>query len=478
MIADRYEPIEQIGTGGMATVWRARDTLLGRFVAIKRLLPHLAGDPVAAQRFQREAQAAAGLNHPGIVTVFDSGEDDEGPFIVLELIEGVTLADHLAETGPLDPGTVTDIVSQLASALDHAHAQGVVHRDIKPANLILGPGGRARLADFGIARTIEDPATITDSGELVGTITYLAPEILAGDPATPVSDVYSLGAVSYELLAGTPPYQAETPAALLEAVRNGVPPSLRGIAPDQMASAVSAAMARDPSSRPATAGELAAAMIGSATLVMGADMVPPRSEIRAASEDPTVVSGLPPGPTREAEPMPGGRARWSIVAALLGVLALAAAAMTTDRDPGGIDDGDGPLAAAITTTSTTPSTTTIPVTTTFPTTTTTIATTTTASDTPESVAGEIGGLLAGLGPPEFHPREVRQVEDRLDRVMEEWENDDREDLIRELERAFAEVADLDESEEREELTTRLIQLAELMGFEVQQGGQGDGDGDD
>ena len=476
MIGDRYEPIEQIGTGGMATVWRAKDTLLGRFVAIKRLLPHLAGDPVAAQRFDREAQAAAGLSHPGIVTVFDSGVDAEGPFIVLELIEGPTLADHLAETGPLDPASVVAIVSQVASALDHAHAQGVVHRDIKPANVILEAGGRARLADFGIAHTIEDPATITDSGELVGTITYLAPEILFGQPATPVSDVYSLAAVTYELLAGTPPFQAETPAALVEAVRQGAPPSLRGLAPDQMASAVSSAMARDPASRPSTAGELAAALVGSATLVMGPDMVSfPPGGASLGSEDPTVVSDLPLAPVGDAERPPTSRARWMLAAGLLALLALAATAMTMERDPGSAEEGAALAATTTITTTTTLTTTTLPTTTTAPTTTTTLPTTTTLADTPESVAGEISGLLAGLSPPEFHPKEIRQVEERLDQVMEKWQEDDREELRRELERAFEDVADLERSEQQEELTALLVQLAQLMGFEVEQGNGGDDD---
>jgi serine/threonine-protein kinase len=437
----------------------------------------LANDPAAAERFKREAQAAASLSHPGIVTVFDSGADEEGPFIVLELIEGVTLADHLAVTGPLDPGSVVDIVSQVGSALDHAHAQGVVHRDIKPANVILDPDGRARLADFGIARAIEDPSTITASGELIGTIAYLAPEILAGDPATPASDLYSLGAVSYELLAGRPPYLAETPAALLEAVRSGEPPGLQGIAPDQMASAVARAMAKEPSARPASAGEFAVAMLGSATLVMSPGIVPPVGEMRAGSEEPTVVSNVPPPRARDAEPVPSGRARWSIAAALLGVLALAAAALTTDRDPGASEEGGDPVAAAATSTTTVVTTTTTPVTTTtLPATTTTApTTTTTAADTPETVAEEIEDLLAALQPPVFQPREVRRVGDRLDQVMEEWEADDREDLIRELERIFDEVGDLEGSEERDEITAQLVRLAEMMGFQVEQGGGGEGD---
>ena len=305
VIADRYQPIEQIGTGGMATVWKARDTLLGRFVAVKRLLPHLAGDPEAAERFKREAHAAAQLSHPGIVTVFDTGEDADGPFIVQELVDGTTLAAHLAHTGPLGPQPVTDIVSQVAAALDHAHSVGVIHRDIKPANLIIEPDGRVRIADFGIAHTVDDPATITSSGELVGTITYLAPEILAGQPATPASDIYSLGAVTYELLSGQPPYQAPTPAALLEAVRIGDVPDLRGFAPDQMAHAVAGAMARDPVSRPETAGAFAATLMGSATMVMTTTVIaatPASPPVPKGSEEPTVVTERKPSPTPTAVP--------------------------------------------------------------------------------------------------------------------------------------------------------------------------------
>jgi len=474
VIADRYEPIEQIGTGGMATVWKARDTLLGRFVAIKRLLPHLAGDHEAAERFQREAQAAARLSHPGIVTVFDTGEDADGPFIVQELVDGTTLAAHLTQAGALGPQPVIDIVSQVAAALDHAHGMGVIHRDIKPANLIIEPDGRVRLADFGIARTVDDPATITSSGELVGTITYLAPEILSGQPATPASDIYSLGAVTFELLAGRPPYQAPTAAALLEAVRSDNIPDLGGVAPDQMAVAVSEAMAGDPSSRPETAGAFAATLTGSATMVMPA--TPRAPPLERGSEEPTVVTEREPSPAPQAVPVGSSRvARWPLLLLLLAVAVAAAAAMT--NNPG--DDG-GELASVTTTIA--PVTTTVPppptTTTTIPTTTTTVPTTTTTVVTAESVAGEIGALLGALGPPEFRNRDIRQVEDRLERVMEEWEGDNRDELTRELERAFEEVADLEESPERDELTARLIQLSELMGYQVDQIGQGGDDDDD
>jgi eukaryotic-like serine/threonine-protein kinase len=473
VIADRYEPIEQIGTGGMATVWRARDTLLGRFVAIKRLLPHLADDPEAAQRFEREAQSAARLSHPGIVTVFDSGEDADGPFIVQELVEGTTLADHLSETGPLGPEPVVDIISQVAAALDHAHGLGVIHRDIKPANLILESGGRVRLADFGIARTVDDAATITASGELVGTITYLAPEILSGDPATVASDVYSLGAVTYELLSGEPPYRAETPAEMLETVRSADVPDLRGIAPDAMAAAVSVAMSKDPAARPETAGSLAAALIGSATLIMATTPVGP--SVNRGSEEPTVVTDRPPPTVRPARPARQRLSRWPVFLLLLSAVAVAVAAMT--NDPAVEDSDQDPTAPttvvpATTTPPTAPTTTIVPTTTTIPPT-----TTTTTVVSPEVVAGEMSALLAAMSPPEFRRRDVRQVEERLERVMEEWEGgDDRDELRRELERAFEAVADLEESPEREELTASLIELSELMGFRVDQIGQDDDDG--
>jgi hypothetical protein len=474
VIADRYQPIEQIGTGGMATVWRARDTLLGRFVAIKRLIPHLADDPKAADRFKREAQSSARLSHPGIVTVFDSGEDAEGPFIVQELVEGTTLAGYLSKTGPLGPERVIDIVSQVASALDHAHGLGVIHRDVKPANLILEPGGRVRLADFGIARTVDDAATITASGELVGTITYLAPEILAGDPATVASDVYSLGAVTYELLSGRPPYRADTPAAMIEAVRRAEVPDLHGIAPDEMAAAVSAAMSKDPAARPETAGTLAGALIGSATLVMATTPVVPT--VHLGSEEPTVVTDRPPPQVRPAQALRKRGPRWPVVVLLLAGVAAAVAAMS--NDPTG--EGEDQEAAATTTAvpATTASLTT--PTTTIPQTTTTIppTTTTTTMVTPEVVAGEIGALLAAMSPPEFRRRDVSKVEDRLEQVMKVWEGDNRDELTRELEKAFEEVADIEESPERDELTGLLIELSELMGFRVDEIGSGDGDDDD
>jgi serine/threonine-protein kinase len=451
-------------------------------VAVKRLLPHLAGDPAAAERFAREARAAAKLSHPGIVTVFDTGQDSDGPYIVLELVTGATIADQLAETGPMRPSDVASVVTQVAAALDHAHANGVIHRDIKPANLIVDSDSRVRLADFGIARLADDRATLTGSGELIGTISYLAPEILAGDPATAAADIYALGAVTYEMLLGRPPFSADSPAALLDAIRGGGVPSLDGLAPDQMSVAVREAVDRDPEARPVTAGRFAASLTGSTTLVMPA---PPQASVAVASEEPTVVGPVPPPPPPRAPVVPAQPAsrRWSawpLVLLMVTIVALAAAAMSNGQRE---DPNQGVSATTTVPATTAPSTvaTTVAATTTLPPTT-TIPPTTTTIPTAESVAGEIGLLLASLEPPTFQNGDVRQVDERVESAIEEWQAEDRDDLRRELERAFDEAADLEESSERTLLIDRLAQLAELMGFRVDRIGElegnGGGDGND
>jgi serine/threonine-protein kinase len=493
VIADRYRPIEQIGAGGMATVWKAEDTVLGRHVAIKRLLPHLADDPAASERFAREARAAAKLSHPGIVTVFDTGEDADGPYIVLELITGETASAQLARSGPMGPQEAGLMISQVAAALDHAHAAGVIHRDIKPANLIIEPDGRVRLADFGIARTLDDRATITGSGELVGTISYLAPEILRGEPATPSSDIYGLGAVTYELISGRPPFSADSPAALLEAVRSSDVPSLDGLAPDPISTAVGRAMARAPEDRPDTAGAFAAELVGSTTLVMAAAPVPGTVDPApvTGSEDPTVVQPATPppppppprAPTRSVAPARKSRPRspvWPLLLLLVTLVGLAAAAILNGRDgePGAATTVVTTVPPAPTTVA--PSTTIAPTTTVAPTTT-LAPTTTTPVPTPESVAGEIGLLLASLEPPDFKNKDVRRLEDRVEKALEEWQAGDREELRHELERAFEDAGNFEESPERSLLLERLAQLSELMGFRVEglgngQGNEG-GDGD-
>ena len=184
----RYTLERRLGTGGMAAVWLARDERLGRRVAIKALSDVLAGDERYVRRFSREARVAAGLSHPNLVRVFDFG-DDPRPYLVMEYVDGGTLAEHLREGLEVDCEV---LVRRLLEALEHVHAARIVHRDVKPANVLMGRDGRARLTDFGIAQP-EDATHLTQAGGVMGTMRYLAPEVLGGEPATPVSDLYALG---------------------------------------------------------------------------------------------------------------------------------------------------------------------------------------------------------------------------------------------------------------------------------------------
>ena len=483
MIEGRYSLEEQIGIGGMATVWRATDTLLGRQLAIKRLSPHLKADRAASERFRREGQAAAQLNHPGILTVFDAGEDDDGPWIAMELIEGETLAHRLAANGPMDPATVAGFIEQAAAAVDYAHENGIVHRDIKPANLMIEPDGRIRLADFGIAKPLGDSATITSPGEMVGTISYVAPEIINGDQASAASDIYSLGAVAYEMLTGEKPFTADTTAGLLDAIRRADGPLLSGKVPEDAAPAIARAMSRDPSLRPESARAFAAELAQNGTLVMPLDGT--RSGDPPASPMPTV--GSPDEPTIQMIPVPGTpvpfgnpdpspmavpelasppdpearsgmRGRTMAATGVLALLVLVAAMALSGEDPAGPDTSG----ASTSTTTTTVITTTTIVTTAIVT---TAPPTTAAQSAPALLAGQISDLLGGLQPPDYKPKDVKEVEDRVYRAIDQWENDDSEAALETLNDALARVGEFPESETRDELVALLAELAEAMGLD-------------
>ncbi|WP_373429429.1 protein kinase [Streptomyces sp. V4I23] len=215
LVADRYRLDARIGQGGMGEVWRGSDEVLGRPVAVKLLLGDHA-DPQAAARFRMEAQTAARLNHPGVVSVFDFGTWDGRFYLVMELVEGRSLAEELTDSGPLTPERVAAVAAQAAAGLASAHRQGIVHRDIKPGNLLSDTEGAVKIGDFGIARFVDDPsAALTTAGQIVGTSLYLAPERALGRTAEPASDVYSLGCVLYQLLTGRPPFKADTATATL-----------------------------------------------------------------------------------------------------------------------------------------------------------------------------------------------------------------------------------------------------------------------
>jgi serine/threonine-protein kinase len=238
----------------MGEVWRAYDETLARAVAVKLLLPQDT-DATAASRFRLEAQTAGRLNHPNLVGVLDFGEYDNRLYLVMELVEGDSLAGVLAASGALPAGRVADLAAQAAAGLAAAHGQGIVHRDIKPANLLLDHHGTLKIGDFGIARFLDDPgAALTATGQIVGTGLYLAPERALGQPAGPASDMYSLGCVLYQLLSGRPPFQADTAVALLHQHLDAapVPPRELGVAglPPAFENYLLGLLAKQPEDRP------------------------------------------------------------------------------------------------------------------------------------------------------------------------------------------------------------------------------------
>ena len=263
LFAGRYELGRLLGAGGMAKVYEAYDRRLDRQVAVK-LVPAVQSGPDLRQRFVREARSAAAFTHPNAVALFDAGESDGYLYLVMELVEGQSLADRLATEGPLKPAVAGNIAASVLAALAAAHAVGIVHRDVKPGNILLGPNATVKLADFGIAKR-HDADDLTVVGEIVGTPKYLAPELLEGAPATPSSDVYATGVVLFEMLAGHPPFEANTPLATALAHRDHPVPNLSTLRPDtptNLARAVNTAMAKDPTRRFASAAAMRAEVVG------------------------------------------------------------------------------------------------------------------------------------------------------------------------------------------------------------------------
>ena len=254
----RYELDSRIAIGGMGEVWEATDHVIGRTVAIKILKDEYMGDPGFLERFRAEARHAALVNHEGIASVFDYGEENGSAFLVMELVPGEALSTVLEREGALSTDKTLDIVAQTASALQAAHAAGLVHRDIKPGNLLITPDGRVKITDFGIAR-IADQVPLTATGQVMGTVQYLSPEQASGHAASPSTDIYSLGIVAYELLAGRRPFTGESQVAIAMAQINDTPPPLPDTVSEPVQRLVMSMIAKKPDDRPASTSAVARA---------------------------------------------------------------------------------------------------------------------------------------------------------------------------------------------------------------------------
>jgi tRNA A-37 threonylcarbamoyl transferase component Bud32 len=263
ILGGRYRLRRELARGGMAAVWEAEDKVLTRRVAIKVLHPHLAGDDGFRTRFRREAVAAARLAHPHIVTTYDTGRDADVAYIVMELVDGTTLARLLKAQGPLPMAQAVDVAVQVADALACAHSHGVVHRDVKPANILLREDGHVKVADFGIAKAGAGN-DLTRTGVVMGTAKYLSPEQVSGNPADAGSDIYALGIVLYEMLSGAPPFVGDTDLSTAVARLTGAPGSLRDRRPDiprSLEAVVLRSLARDPAARFQSAEEMRASLM-------------------------------------------------------------------------------------------------------------------------------------------------------------------------------------------------------------------------
>ena len=355
VLMGRYRAVRLVARGGMAEVWEGYDDVLARPVAIKVLLPHLAADEEFAERFRREAIAAARLAHPSIVATFDTGTDADVAFIVMELVRGKTLRDSLAASGSLPAAVAVPIAAEVADALEHAHQAGLVHRDVKPANILLSehegetaPLLRVKVADFGIAKlhpqSDATAADLTRTGAVVGTARYLSPEQVQGRTPDARSDVYALGVVLYEMLCGRPPFQADTElATALLHVRetppspgqtcDGVPPALETV--------VMKALAKDPAHRYQSAAELRTALlaIDLDPLIEEADDAVPQ-----VVRDPTPPSGAPmvPRPREARRRIAPLAVVGAVVALCLGVVAVLAGGGGDEERPPATSTPDRP----------------------------------------------------------------------------------------------------------------------------------------
>ncbi|MBV1852893.1 serine/threonine-protein kinase [Catellatospora tritici] len=326
-LGGRYELTTRIARGGMGEVWSADDTVLGRRVAVKVLLPNLAADPGFSARFRAEARAMAALSHPGIVEIYDYGQTDGIAYLVMQFVEGDSLSSLVRQDGPLEPGRAMRLIGQAARAIHAAHSQGIVHRDVKPANLLLRADGRVALTDFGIARIVAGDR-LTATGEIQGTASYLAPEQVTGDDIGPATDVYALGVVAYELLTGRRPFTGDTPLSVALQHVHEPPPPLPPDLPEPARTLVERSLAKEPTDRWPTAAAFAEAAEAAATAA---------ATPRAAAATPRAAAATP----RAAAASSRRRRNMLAGAGAIAVLAVAAATVLILSSGNGADPAQG-----------------------------------------------------------------------------------------------------------------------------------------
>ncbi|WP_319462857.1 serine/threonine-protein kinase, partial [Micromonospora sp. RTP1Z1] len=328
VLSGRYRLVERVATGGMGDVWRAKDQVLGRQVAVKVLLPALVSDPDFIARFRAEARIMASLRSPGIVQVFDSGTDDlpdgsHADFLVMEFVEGEPLSRRIEAAGQLEVAETMSIVAQVAQSLDAAHARGIVHRDVKPSNLLVQQDGTVVLVDFGVARST-NVTSITSANAVPGTALYMAPEQAAGHPVSGATDIYALGAVAYCCLTGGPPFTGDNPLQVAVRHLDDEPPELSQDIPQPVREMVSRALAKDPADRFPTGVAMAtaarAALSESPTAMVPVALRRPAGGPTTTRDDHTAAAPL-------ATVVPAGRRgrRGTLVGALAAVLVALAA---------------------------------------------------------------------------------------------------------------------------------------------------------
>ncbi|MFN8110163.1 MAG: Stk1 family PASTA domain-containing Ser/Thr kinase [Thermoleophilia bacterium] len=339
VLGGRYEILEQLGTGGMARVYRAHDPILGRDVAVKVLAERYASDPAFVERFRREASSAAGLNHPNIVQVFDRGEASGTYYIVMELLNGPDLKSEIRSQGPLPADRAIEVALQILAALAVAHRNDVIHRDVKPQNVMRGADGAVKVTDFGIARAGAH-ADVTEAGSVIGTAQYLSPEQARGGEVTPASDCYAVGIVLYEMLTGRPPFDGERPVTIAMKQINEPPVAPRAYEPSipqPLEDVVMRALQKRPSERFRSADEFRSALLAVRARLDGTTAatttIPIAGDTGGATrvmDAPTQVTRVAPPPQRRQpvpppEPRRRGAAPWVVLGILLiGAIAIGA----------------------------------------------------------------------------------------------------------------------------------------------------------